>query len=233
MSRVLTKPLSDRFNDALVYAHNLHRHQPRKGRDIPYIGHLLGVASLVLENGGDEDMAIAALLHDAVEDQGGRPRRDEIERKYGERVAHIVMGCTDSDAVDPHQKAPWCDRKVEYIEHVRNEADPEVRLVSVADKVHNARAILTDHYDAGDVCFERFSGRKDGTLWYYRSLIEAFREAESRENPGWPTMSAVKRATEQVYDATRGRLRLIAELERVVTELESRCGGRGKNPCRG
>lgn len=233
MARVLSKPLSDRFNEALVYAHNLHRHQPRKGRDIPYIGHLLGVASLVLENGGDEDMAIAALLHDAVEDQGGLPRRDEIAAKFGDRVARIVMGCTDSDSTDPHNKAPWCDRKVSYIEHVTHEADPDVRLVSVADKVHNARAILTDHYECGDTCFERFSGRKDGTLWYYRALVDAFRDAESRENPGWPTMSALKRTAEQQSESSRGRLRLIAELDRVVTELENRCGGRGKNPCRG
>jgi (p)ppGpp synthase/HD superfamily hydrolase len=217
-NRILTKPLSDRFNDALVYAHNLHREQPRKGRDIPYIGHLLGVASLVLENGGDEDMAIAALLHDAVEDQGGLPRRDEIEKKFGKRVARIVMGCTDSDAVDPHQKAPWCERKVAYIHHVQHEADAEVRLVSVADKVHNARAILTDHHESGDVCFDRFSGRKDGSLWYYRALVDAFRHAEARHLDDSVSGS--------------GRRRLIAELERVVNELESRCGGRGKNPCR-
>jgi GTP pyrophosphokinase len=217
--RVLTKPLSARFNDALVYAHNLHREQPRKGRDIPYIGHLLGVASLVLENGGDEDMAIAALLHDAVEDQGGLPRRDEIEKKFCKRVARIVMGCTDSDAVDPHQKAPWCQRKLAYIDHVRHEADPDVLLVSVADKVHNARAILTDHHESGDVCFDRFSGRKDGTLWYYRSLVDAFHQAESRHQDN----SA----------SGQGRRRLIAELERVVNELEARCGGTGKNPCRG
>ena len=219
MPRVLSKPLSDRFNDALVYAHNLHRHQPRKGRDIPYIGHLLGVASLVLENGGDEDLAIAALLHDAVEDQGGLPRRDEIADKYGKRVAEIVMGCTDSDVVDPFQKLPWCDRKVAYIAHVRNEADGEVRLVSLADKVHNARAILTDHHESGDPCFERFSGRKDGTLWYYRSLVEAFAHAEARAHDD--------------SEQGRGRRRLLAELERVVTELEGRCGGKGKNPCRG
>ena len=219
MPRVLSKPLTDRFNDALVYAHNLHRHQPRKGRDIPYIGHLLGVASLVLENGGDEDMAIAALLHDAVEDQGGLPRRDEIKDKFGERVSRIVMGCTDSDAVDPTQKLPWCDRKQDYIKHVREEADPDVRMVSVADKVHNARAILTDHFEAGDACFDRFSGRKDGTLWYYRSLVDAFREAESRHHD--ETSTGI------------GRRRLIDELERVVEQLESRCGGKGKNPCRG
>ena len=218
-TRVLTKPLSDRFNDALVYAHNLHRTQPRKGRDIPYIGHLLGVASLVLENGGDEDMAIAALLHDAVEDQGGLPRRDEIKKKFGERVTGIVMGCTDSDTVDPHQKAPWCERKLDYIKHVKHEADPDVRLVSVADKVHNARAILTDHFDSGDACFDRFSGRKDGTLWYYRSLVDAFRHAERRHRDDSPS--------------GLGRRRLIDELERVVNELERRCGGKGNNPCRG
>jgi (p)ppGpp synthase/HD superfamily hydrolase len=219
MPRALTKPLSDRFNDALVYAHNLHRHQPRKGPDIPYIGHLLGVASLVLENGGDEEMAIAALLHDAVEDQGGLPRRDEIQARYGERVAAIVMGCTDSDAVDPRCKAPWCERKLAYIEHVKHEADADVRFVSLADKVHNARAILTDHLESGDACFERFSGKKDGTLWYYRSLVDAFQAAESRRREGSPLGD--------------GRRRLIHELERVVGELESRCGGRGKNPCRG
>lgn len=219
MPRLLSNPLSDRFNDALVYAHNLHRHQPRKGRDIPYVGHLLGVASLVLENGGDEDLAIAALLHDAVEDQGGLPRRDEIEQKYGKRVADVVMGCTDSDAVDPMQKLPWCERKVAYIAHVKDEADGGVRLVSVADKVHNARAILTDHHECGDPCFDRFSGKKDGTLWYYRSLVDAFRTAEERGH--------------EDSELARGRRRLIAELDRVVTELEARCGGKGKNPCRG
>jgi (p)ppGpp synthase/HD superfamily hydrolase len=219
MPRVLSKPLSERFNEALVYAHNLHRTQPRKGRDIPYIGHLLGVASLVLENGGDEDMAIAALLHDAVEDQGGLPRRDEIAKKFGERVTKIVMGCTDSDEIDPHNKKPWCERKVAYIEHVKHEADPDVLLVSVADKVHNSRAILADHFESGDPCFDRFSGRKDGTLWYYRSLVDAFRHAETRHQDD--SASGV------------GRRRLTHELERVVTELESRCGGKGKNPCRG
>lgn len=215
--RVLGRPLSERFNDALVYAHTLHRHQPRKGKDIPYIGHLLGVASLVLEAGGDEDMAIAALLHDAVEDQGGRPRLDEIRRRFGDRVARIVDGCTDSYEEDAEHKAPWCERKVDYIHHVREEADADVRLVSIADKVHNARAILLDHYELGDAVFDRFSGKKNGTLWYYRALVEAFREAEGRDSgaPGGH------------------RKRLVDELERVVEQLESRCGGRGENPCRG
>ena len=214
--RLLSKPLSDRFNQALVYAHNLHREQPRQGKDIPYIGHLLGVASLVLESGGDEDMAIAALLHDAVEDQGGRPRLKEIEKLFGARVAHIVWGCTDSDEVDPSRKPPWCERKKKYLVHLEQEAGPHVRLVSAADKVYNARAVLLDHYDIGDAVFERFSQGKQGTLWYYRALVDAFRAAEVRElNP----------------DDAPGRKRLIEELDRVVRELEHHAGGKGVNPC--
>jgi (p)ppGpp synthase/HD superfamily hydrolase len=216
--RILSKPLSDRFNQALVYAHTLHREQPRKGRDIPYIGHLLGVASLVLEAGGDEDMAIAALLHDAVEDQGGQPRLDEIKKMFGDRVARIVWGCTDSDEVDPDRKAPWCERKQKYVAHIEHEADPQVCLVSAADKVHNARAVLLDHREIGDAVFDRFSKGKQGTLWYYRALVEAFRAAEARDQH--PDDSAAK-----------GRHRLIEELNRVVTELETRAGGRGVNPC--
>jgi (p)ppGpp synthase/HD superfamily hydrolase len=218
--RVLSRPLSDRFNDALVYAARLHREQPRKGKDIPYLGHLLGVASLVLEAGGDEDMAIAALLHDAVEDQGGHPRLEEIRRMFGGKVARIVHGCTDSDAVNPEDKGPWCERKEKYIAHVEHEADAEVRLVSAADKVHNSRAVLSDHYEIGDSVFERFSGKKQGTLWYYRALVDAFRAAEARDHLSTDA-------------AAHGRKRLIDELSRVVEELERRCGGRGVNPCRG
>jgi len=220
MAKVLSKPLSDRFNDALVYAHTLHRHQPRKGKDVPYIGHLLGVASLVLEAGGDEDMAIAALLHDAVEDQGGRPLLEEIRARFGGKVARIVEGCTDSYEQDPDRKLPWCERKIDYIEHVREHADAEVRLVSVADKLYNARAILTDHFECSDAVFERFSGKKDGTLWYYRALVEAFRAAETRD-------------AHDSADVGAGRRRLLDELERTVEQLEARCGGKGENPCRG
>ncbi len=217
--KILSRPLGERFNDALVYAHTLHRHQPRKGKDIPYIGHLLGVASLVLEAGGDEDMAIAALLHDAVEDQGGQPRLDEIRKLFNPRVAEIVWGCTDSDEVDPDKKAPWCERKQKYVAHVRDHADPHVRLVAAADKVYNARAVLLDHYEIGDAVFDRFSKGKPGTLWYYRALIDAFRAAETRDaNPDDPY--------------AKGRQRLIEELDRVVTALENRAGGKGENPCR-
>ena len=218
--RVLTRPLSDKFNDALVYAARLHRDQPRKGKDIPYIGHLLGVASLVLESGGDEEMAIAGLLHDAVEDQGGQPRLEEIRKLFGAKVARIVHGCTDSHEIDPDCKAPWCERKEKYIAHVAHKADQEVRLVTAADKVHNARAILSDHYELGDVVFDRFSGKKQGTLWYYRALVDAFGAAEARDH-------------HPADAAARGRKRLLEELSRVVDELERRAGGRGVNPCRG
>ncbi len=218
--RILSRPLSEKFNDALVYAARLHRDQPRKGKDIPYIGHLLGVASLVLEASGDEEMAIAALLHDAVEDQGGQPRLEDIRKNFGAKVARIVDGCTDSYEQDSDRKAPWCERKQTYIAHVEHHADAEMRLVSIADKVHNARAILSDHYELGDAVFERFSGKKDGTLWYYRSLVEAFRAAEARDRH--PDDSPA-----------RGRKRLMDELARVVEELERRAGGRGVNPCRG
>ncbi len=218
--RILSRPLGEKFNDALVYAARLHREQPRKGRDIPYVGHLLGVASLVLEAGGDEEMAIAALLHDAVEDQGGRPRLQEIKRMFGERVAHIVHGCTDSYEVDPDRKAPWCERKEQYIVHVEKDSDPEERLVAAADKVHNARAILSEHYQVGDAVFDRFAGKKQGTLWYYRALVNAFRAAEHRDG----------HATDE---AANSRKRLVDELARVVYELEQRAGGPGVNPCRG
>ena len=218
--KILSRPLSEKFNDALVYAARLHREQPRKGRDIPYIGHLLGVASLVLEAGGDEEMAIAALLHDAVEDQGGHPRLEEIKKIFGERVAHIVHGCTDSYEIDPDRKPPWCERKEKYVAHVEEEADRDVRLVAAADKVHNARAILSEHYQVGDAVFERFAGKKQGTLWYYRALLDAFRAAESRDG-------------DADEEAANSRKRLLDELARVVEELEERAGGRGVNPCRG
>jgi hypothetical protein len=131
----------------------------------------------------------------------------------------MVAGCTDSDAVDPAQKTPWCERKESYIHHVEHEADPEVRLVSLADKVHNARAILLDFFEIGDEVFDRFTGKKQGTLWYYRALIDAFRAAEGRGGSADPM--------------ARSRQRLMNELERVVSDLERQAGGPGANPCRG
>ena len=210
--------LTERFSDALVFAAELHATQTRKGpEEIPYISHLLGVASLVLEARGDEDMAIAALLHDAVEDQGGYETLDRIREKFGERVAHIVEGCTDD--FSGHNRTPWCERKVRYIKHLREEADEETRVVSLADKVHNARTILLDFIDHGDSVFHRFRGHKDGSMWYYRSLVDAFRYAEQRR---------------PIREFARGHERLLRELDRLVEKLEKRTGvdGRSVNPCR-
>lgn len=182
---------SDRFVQALEYAARLHARQIRKRTERPYIGHLLGVTSIVIEYGGDEEMAIAALLHDAVEDQSGLPRLREIRWKFGKRVAHIVDGCTDA-FTEP--KPPWLERKRAYIERVAKES-PDVRMVSAADKLSNARETLYEVRVHGDRVFERFAGKKEGTLWYYRALVNAFRAAGA--NP------------------------LIDELDRVVSQLEA------------
>lgn len=182
--------LSPRFEEALTYATRLHARQLRKGGGIPYIAHLLGVASIALQYGANEDEAIAGLLHDAVEDQGGAATREEIRRRFGDKVAEIVGGCTDADTFP---KPPWKRRKETYVAHIRN-APASVRLVSACDKLQNARAILADYRVLGDSLWGRFSGGKDGTLWYYRALVQAFREA--------------------------GTSPLIEELARVVSEIE-------------
>jgi (p)ppGpp synthase/HD superfamily hydrolase len=163
--------LTQRFKDALDYALELHGDQQRKGSDTPYVAHLLAVASLVLEDGGDEEQAIAALLHDAPEDQGGLETLEAIRQRFGERVANIVHGCTDTYETP---KPPWRQRKESYLEHLRI-APEEVRRVSLADKLHNARSILTDLLRCGEDVWVRFNGGKDGTLWYYHSLLIVFR----------------------------------------------------------
>jgi (p)ppGpp synthase/HD superfamily hydrolase len=180
----------DRFESALLYALHLHAQQKRKGTTVPYISHLLAVAAIVLEDGGSEDEAIAALLHDAIEDQGGEPIRQEIRRRFGDKVVEIVNGCTDTDETP---KPPWLERKKRYLEHLRG-ASPAVLRVSAADKLHNARAILSDLRRYSKAVWERFNGGREGTLWYYRRLVEVFRE--------------------------RGPNFLVAELDRVVSELE-------------
>ncbi|MGA2631928.1 MAG: HD domain-containing protein [Terriglobia bacterium] len=164
--------LTSRFEEALVYAVRLHAGQYRKGSKIPYFTHLLSVASIALQYGAGEDEAIAALLHDAIEDQGGAATREEIRRRFGDRVVEIVDGCTDSDSVP---KPPWKARKAAYIAHVRM-ASPSVLLVSASDKLDNARAILADYRVLGEALWKRFHGGKEGTLWYYRELLQAFRE---------------------------------------------------------
>ena len=182
--------LTSRFEQALVYAHQLHAQQVRKGSGVPYISHLLGVAALVLEDGGDEDQAIAALLHDAIEDQGGDATRQEICRLFGDNVAKIVEGCTESDTT---LKPPWRERKLAMIKHLRD-APLEVRRVALADKLHNARSILADWYRDGDGIWQRFKGGKEGTLWYFRSIVAVQKEV--------------------------GFSFLAQELERVVKQLE-------------
>src|SRR5215472_12646079 len=183
--------LSSRFDRAFLYAAEKHAAQKRKKTDVPYISHLMAVAALVLEAGGGEDEAIAALLHDVVEDCGGHPVLEDVRNRFGDRVASIVDGCTDAYTIP---KPPWKARKLEYLDHLR-EAAEDVRLVSAADKLHNVRTILADFRKDGDSVWERFSGRRDGTLWYYRAVLDVLREGKPN--------------------------RLIEELHRVVTELET------------
>ncbi|MCL1471801.1 HD domain-containing protein [Argonema antarcticum] len=187
--------LSERFTEALVFATQLHANQVRKGSGVPYVAHLLGVASIALEYGANEDEAIAALLHDAIEDQGGAATRSEIRRRFGDTVTAIVDGCTDSDTTP---KPPWRQRKEAYIAHIPT-ASPSVLLVSASDKLHNARSILKDYRILGESVWERFKGGREGSLWYYRALVNAFRKAWSSP--------------------------LIDELERVVSELEDLVNG--------
>ena len=162
---------SDRFDDALAYASRIHRTQTRKGSEIPYVSHLLGVASLAIEAGADEDQAIAALLHDAAEDQGGAARLDDIRKRFGDRVAEIVSDCTDS-WTEP--KPDWRLRKEAYVSSL-GEKPPDSLLVSLADKTHNAATINADLAVHGARVWDRFTGGRDGSLWYYAALAESFR----------------------------------------------------------
>ena len=154
--------LTPRFDAAFAYAHELHNAQTRKGTEAPYIGHLMGVSSIVLDDGGSEDEAIAALLHDAAEDHGGRPRLEDIRARFGDDVARIVEDCTDSwDTPRP----PWSERKQAYIRHARKLRPPSLR-VSAADKVHNAYAILRDLRNTGEQVWSRFSAPPDDVISY-------------------------------------------------------------------
>jgi (p)ppGpp synthase/HD superfamily hydrolase len=153
-----------------VYAAEIHAGQRRKGGDVPYLAHLLGVTALVLEDGGSEDEAIAALLHDALEDRGERTSFEEIRDRFGEPVALIVRACSDTE-VKP--KPPWDERKRAYLERLETEP-PEVLRVSVADKLYNARAILFDHKVVGDAVWTRFGSGRPSQMWYYRSVADLF-----------------------------------------------------------
>jgi (p)ppGpp synthase/HD superfamily hydrolase len=190
--------LTRRFDSALQLASSLHHDQPRKETSVPYIAHLLGVCSLVLEAGGDEDQAIAAILHDAVEDQGGLPTLNTIRRLFGDRVAEIVAACSDSTEPDPSNKPSWQERKTKYLAHLRD-ASPDAILIAAADKLHNARAILAAYGEIGEDVFKRFKASKKDVLQYYASLVEILREKEAPK-------------------------RLVGELETVVQELHSLAG---------
>lgn len=170
-----TTILTEKFTETLVYATQLHSHQRRKIRKIPYIAHLLSVAALVLEAGGTEAEAIAALLHDSIEDQGGKPIREEIRQRFGDTVVGIIDGCTEWDTPP---KPPWLERKHRYLANLRH-ASPSVRLVSLADKLHNARSLLADWRELGDVIWDEFSIGKEKTLWFYQSLLQVYRETGS------------------------------------------------------
>jgi (p)ppGpp synthase/HD superfamily hydrolase len=186
----------ERLANALGFATQLHATQKRKGSGVPYISHLLAVAAIVLEHGGTEDEAIAALLHDAVEDQGGQARLALIRDRYGDTVAAIVAGCTDTDEV---HKPSWRPRKERYLAHFAD-APPSVLLVVAADKLHNARSVLADYRELGDALWPRFTGNRDGTLWYYRAVADALR---ARAQSGSDNLK-----------------KLVADLNRTVDELE-------------
>ncbi|MDA1014006.1 MAG: HD domain-containing protein [Planctomycetota bacterium] len=183
--------LSPRFQQSLDYACIVHAGHVRKGTQIPYVSHLLAVAGLSLEYGANEDQAIAALLHDAVEDAGGKPRLEDIRLRFGDAVAEIVDGCTDAEETP---KPPWRERKEKYIAHLA-EASPAILLVSCCDKLHNSRCIVSDFRGLGEALWDRFRGKKDGTLWYYRSLVTAFQDRGEHR-------------------------RLVEELDRIVTTME-------------
>src|SRR5438876_11275421 len=189
--------LTWRFDLAFQFAHGLHHQQTRKRTSIPYIVHLMAVCALVLEAGGDEDQAIAALLHDSVEDQGGLATLETIRQLFGQRVAAAVESCSDSTVSDPIKKLPWRDRKEKYLMHLRS-ANTDALIVGAADKLHNARAVLADYRQIGEELWSRFSVPKAEQLWYYSALVDAFKQTTA------PNV-------------------LVSELERVVKELRAEC----------
>ncbi len=189
--------LSARFTSAVDYARTLHIER-RKGSEIPYMAHLLGVAALVMAEAGHapipitEDMVIAALLHDAAEDHGGAARLRDIDYNFGSNVARMVDGLSDSLEADPNKKGSWKERKLAYIERLRGEP-ADTRIISAADKLYNARAILEDYRQVGPLVWQRFKRGRNDQLWYFVALLEVFK--------GF------------------GSSRTVEELERVVEEL--------------
>lgn len=173
----MTDQYTPRLIQAFQFAAHEHRYQLRKGTKIPYISHLMSVSALVMENGGDDDQAIAGLLHDVIEDADPPSSVPQIRKAilelFGPRVLSLVEGCTDGEAGADGEKLPWRERKETYLEHLQYKPE-DLLLVSCCDKLHNARAILTDLTTHGNVLFDRFTGRQAGTLWYYRTLVTIF-----------------------------------------------------------
>jgi len=170
--------LTERFSAAVEYARQLHT-EYRKGTDVPYMAHLLGVASLVMGEAGGrvpvtEDIMIAALLHDTVEDHGGMPRLRDVEQRFGANVARMVAGLSDTFAEDHNKKEGWEERKNGYLERLRNETD-DVLLISAADKLYNAKSILDEHRLIGDAVWGRFHRGSGQQLWYFKLLLAVFR----------------------------------------------------------
>jgi (p)ppGpp synthase/HD superfamily hydrolase len=196
---------SNGFENALAYAARLHAEQTRKGSDTPYISHLLAVTAIALDHGATENEAIAALLHDAVEDQGGQDTLEEIRRRFGDQVAEIVAACSDTDELP---KPPWRDRKEAFVERLRTEPY-SVRLVVAADKLHNVRDVLRNYRIHGDDLWSQFKGGRDGTLWYYRAVVGALTEAG---NPGETELNAI---IEEIGDT-------ISLLEQAIAERSRR-----------
>jgi len=188
--------LGDRFSEAMVFAAALHADQRRKVSAEPYLSHLLSVAAITLRYGGDEDEAIASLLHDSVEDQGGESVCAELRRRFGPRVAEIVVGCSDTLVLP---KPPWRQRKEAHVAHVRT-CDASVCLVVAADKLDNARSLLADYRRIGESLWGHFRGGRDGTLWYYRAMLDALRRPDS------------SRLDELLDEVARN----VAELERLL-----------------
>jgi (p)ppGpp synthase/HD superfamily hydrolase len=188
--------LSPRFQQALVYATAIHSGQTRKTSNVPYISHLLSVAGLALENGAGEDEAIGALLHDAAEDAGGEGRLADIRMRFGDVVAEIVADCTDTYDVP---KPPWRARKEAYIAHLPN-ASRGAQLVSCCDKLHNSRSIVAELREHGSVTWQHFKGGRDGSLWYYRTLVEAFAKTDLPRG----LVDELRRTVEMMVSLARG-----------------------------
>jgi (p)ppGpp synthase/HD superfamily hydrolase len=186
--------LGDRFEAALVLTHRLHQAQVRKGLKVPYISHLMSVAALVLEDGGDEDEAIAALLHDAVEDQGGAATREVIREQFGDRVVAIIDGCTESEQ---QPKPPWRARKEAHLAKLVG-ASPAVCRVTLADKLHNARSLLMDYQTMGEDLWGKFGGGREGTLWYYRQMVVVLESQVSGTLVSGSLMKALRETVQQL-----------------------------------